>query len=293
MSRGHADSVLWGDLSRIDVRDALEMKRVFRFFQPDAVMHFAALAYVDESMREPERYVTHNVGSTQALLEVMRATSVDALVFSSSCAVYGTPRVHYIDEMQPTAPINPYGLSKLLCEETIRLYCRLFGMRATTLRYFNAAGADPDGILSERHTPEPHLIPSVVTSWIDGNSLTVNGTDYPTPDGTCIRDYVHVTDLAEAHVLAIEAVVEAQDSTVLNLGSGLGSSIKDVIDAVSALLGPGPEVRVGPRRAGDPPRLCADAAMAQEVLGWYPKRSSLQTILADTVASIRKQRGLL
>ncbi|MGH6659359.1 MAG: UDP-glucose 4-epimerase GalE, partial [Sphingomicrobium sp.] len=248
------------------------------------VMHFAAFAYVGESIADPGKYYRNNVAGTLTLMEAMRDHRLDSLVFSSSCATYGTPAQLPITEDMPQAPINPYGQSKLMSEQIIADFGRAHGIRAMLLRYFNAAGADPAGEIGECHDPETHLIPLALDAAAGRGELTVHGDDYPTPDGTCVRDYVHVTDLASAHVAAAERLMAGGQSLVLNLGTGAGASIRQVIDTIERVTGKAVPHRVGPRRDGDPPVLFADAGRAHAELGWAPTVSDLDTIVATAWA---------
>jgi UDP-arabinose 4-epimerase len=282
LRRGHTDAVRWGPLEVGSLQDADRLREVFAVHQPVAVLHFAALAYVGESMREPGRYYENNVGGTVALLEAMRHTGVTQLVFSSTCATFGVPVGDTIGDDDPQEPINPYGASKLMVERVLRDHETAHGLRWVSLRYFNAAGADPDGELGERHDPETHLLPLVLAAAAgDRDAVEVYGDDYPTPDGSCIRDYVHVSDLADAHVRALTYLRSGGASTACNLGTGTGSSVLEVIDQVQATTGRPVPVRRSPRRPGDPPTLVAAVDRATSLLGWVPTRSSLPTIVDD------------
>jgi UDP-arabinose 4-epimerase len=282
LRRGHADAVRWGPLEVGSLQDADRLREVFTTHRPTAVLHFAALAYVGESMREPGRYYANNVGGTVTLLEAMRDAGVDQLVFSSTCATFGVPTHDTIGDDDPQEPINPYGASKLMVERILRDYGTVHGLRSVSLRYFNAAGADPDGELGERHDPETHLLPLVLAAAAgDRDAIEVFGDGYPTPDGSCIRDYVHVSDLADAHVRALTYLRSGGASTACNLGTGTGSSVLEVIDQVRATTGSPVEARVCPPRPGDPPELVAAVDRARSLLGWDPTRSSLATIVED------------
>jgi UDP-arabinose 4-epimerase len=282
LRRGHADAVRWGPLEVGSLQDAARLREVFAEHRPAAVLHFAALAYVGESMREPGRYYANNVGGTVTLLEAMRDAAVDQLVFSSTCATFGVPLGDAIGDDDPQEPINPYGASKLMVERILRDYGTVHGLRSVSLRYFNAAGADPDGELGERHDPETHLLPLVLAAAAgDRDAVDVFGDEYPTPDGSCIRDYVHVSDLADAHVRALTYLQAGGGSTACNLGTGTGSSVLEVIDQVRATTGAPVEVRRCPPRPGDPPALVAAVDRARTLLGWEPTRSSLATIVED------------
>jgi UDP-glucose-4-epimerase GalE len=242
-------------------------------------MHFAAWLSVGDSVTDPAGYYANNVGGTLALLEAMVRASVRHLVFSSSCAVFGEPERVPIAEDHPTRPINAYGETKLAVERALPHYARAYGLQSVALRYFNAAGADPDGALGEDHRPEIHLIPRAIDAATGGAVLQVFGDDYPTPDGTCLRDYIHVTDLAEAHRLALESLERGACSAVYNVGNGQPCSVRQVIDVVSRVTGRQVMWQMGPRRAGDPAVLFASNARIQSELGWRPRYADLQTIV--------------
>jgi UDP-glucose-4-epimerase GalE len=235
-------------------------------------LHFAAFAYVGESVEHPEKYFHNNVGGSLSLLRVMNECGVRQIVFSSTCATYGTPATLPITEASPQVPTNPYGLSKVMVEQILQSYSQAYGLRAVILRYFNACGADPDGEIGELHDPEPHLIPRVlqVTAGELG-SLEIFGTDYPTRDGTCVRDYIHVSDLADAHVAALRVLLEDCKTTALNLGVGTGFTVREIIHAAERVTGRKVTLRESARRTGDPPELVADSSLAAEVLGWRPR----------------------
>ncbi len=277
---GHAEAVLDAPVVQGDLSNRALLIETIRKHKVDAVMHFAARCYVGESVADPAKYVRDNAGGLHSLLEAMRACEVKRIVFSSTCAVYGVPARVPITEEFERRPISPYGITKRFCEEQLEMYCRAFGFAAVAPRYFNAAGADPDGRLGEWHEPETHLIPSILRSALSGGSrpLEVFGTDYPTQDGTCIRDYVHVADLADAHRLALR-VLEPGRFQPVNLGTGRGHSVLEVIAAAREVTGlPIPYV-VRPRREGDPPSLVAGGDRAKQLLGWVPK----QTAIVETV----------
>ncbi|MEZ5947473.1 MAG: UDP-glucose 4-epimerase GalE [Hyphomonas sp.] len=279
LSTGHAHAVKWGPLVRGDILDPSQLEAAFVAHKPDAVMHFAALAYVGESVQRPDLYYRTNVGGTLNLLDCMRKNSVGRLIFSSTCATYGQPDRMPITEATPQSPINPYGWSKLMAERAISDYCAAFGLGAVALRYFNAAGADPDGEIGEEHDPETHLIPLVLQAAAGmKESIRIFGSDYPTPDGSAIRDYVHVTDLAAAHVAAVGACV-AGDLDVFNLGAEAGTSVLNIIERARRVTGRDIRAETAPRRPGDPPVLLADASKARTVLSWAPQYSGLDTIL--------------
>jgi len=280
LSRGHREFARWGPLEVGDLGDAAQLEGVFARHRIDAVMHFAALAYVGESVEQPALYYRNNVGGTLELLEAMRRAGVNLLVFSSTCATYGVPERMPITEDLPQQPINPYGATKLMIERVLRDYEPAYGLRSVALRYFNAAGCDPDGEVGEDHKPETHLIPRVLMA-ADGTlpHIDVFGTDYPTPDGTCLRDYIHVADLADGHVRALDYLQRGGASTAINLGTGRSFSVREVIAAAERVTGRRIPVEEGPRRAGDPPVLVADATRARAVLGFAPRFTEIEPIV--------------
>jgi UDP-glucose-4-epimerase GalE len=264
-----------------DIADEAKLRSALKGV--DGVMHFAAHAYVGESVENPRKYFRNNVEAALSLLNVTIDAGIRRFVFSSTCAVYGEPAKVPIAEDNPRQPVNPYGTSKLFCEHALEAYDRAYGLRSARLRYFNAAGADESGEIGELHNPETHLIPLALAATQNGTELNIFGSDYPTPDGTCVRDYVHVTDLAEAHVRALQHLEKGGDSIALNLGSGKGNSVLEVLHAAEAVGGKPVRRKFGPRRAGDPPVLVADPALAHKVLGWKATRS-----LPDIVSSAWK-----
>ena len=276
---GHEWAVKWGPLERGDVGDAARLRGVFQAHRPIAVMHFAAVAYVGESVADPAKYYRNNVTGTLTLLDAMRDAGVGHMVFSSTCATYGTPKTLPISEDAPQAPINPYGATKLMVERVLADYAHAYGLRAVALRYFNAAGADPDGEIGEDHQPETHLIPLVLEAAAGGAPITVLGDDYDTLDGTCIRDYVHVSDIADAHVLALEGLERGGLRPAYNLGAGVGVSVAEVIETAREVTGRAIAVKIGPRRPGDPAALLADPARAMADLGWSPRRVGIGSII--------------
>jgi len=277
---GHEWAVQWGPLERGDILDAQRLGEVMARYRPKAVMHFAAFAYVGESVEDPAKYYRNNVVGTLNLLDAMREQGVPKIVFSSTCATYGMPRQVPMEENHPQNPINPYGWSKLMIEQALRDYASAYEMNAVSLRYFNAAGADPDGEIGESHEPETHLIPLVLDA-VAGRrpDITVFGNDYDTPDGTCIRDYIHVTDLADAHVRALDYLEDHQGFDAFNLGNGNGFSVQEVIEMARQITGIDFHVRIGDRRSGDPPRLVGDSSRACQALGWHSKFDDLATII--------------
>ncbi len=262
-----------------DIADEARLQPVLA--RVDAVMHFAAHAYVGESVENPRKYFRNNVLGALSLLNSALDAGIRSFVFSSTCAVYGIPERIPITEQTPREPVNPYGTSKLFFESALEAYSRAYGLRSVRLRYFNAAGADESGEIGEMHEPETHLIPlALAASTANGPELRIYGSDYPTPDGTCVRDYVHVNDLADAHVRALQHLEKGGDSLAINLGTGRGYSVLEVIQAAEIATGRPVRRTIGPRRPGDPPVLVADPAKAQSVLGWTAQRD-----LADIVSS--------
>ncbi|CAO3459931.1 UDP-glucose 4-epimerase GalE [Azospirillum largimobile] len=282
LSRGRRELVRWGPLEIGDVSDATALDRVFQRYRPDCVMHFAALAYVGESMSNPGPYYHVNVTGSLTLLDAMRRHGVNMLVFSSTCATYGIPDVVPLTESHPQRPITPYGASKLMVEHVLTDYSRAYGIASVALRYFNAAGADPDGEIGELHDPETHAIPLLLMA-VDGRipCFDVYGTDFPTPDGSAVRDYIHVCDLADAHVRALDYLRDGGRSVALNLGTERGTSVLQLLEVVEQVTGRAVPHRLLPRRPGDPAILVADAAMARKTLGWAPT----VTDIADTVTT--------
>ena len=281
LSTGHREAVRWGPLVEGELAEPQAIAAAIREYQIEAVIHFAASAYVGESVQHPRMYFQNNVVNTLNLLNVMLDEGVKHIVFSSTCATYGVPQASRLTEDHPQNPINPYGESKLFVEKALRAYGGAYGLNWLVLRYFNAAGADPDGELGEEHDPETHLIPLVMQAATgERPEVQVFGSDYPTPDGTAIRDYVHVSDLANAHVLGLQYLLEHGESTALNLGTGRGHSVREVISTVEKVSGVSVPTRLVERRAGDPPALVADAARASRVLGWQPRFTMVDEIIA-------------
>lgn len=289
LSTGHASFVRWGPLIEADIGDPAAIASAFRAYQVDAVLHFAASACVGESVTDPQKYYRNNVAGTLALLKAMLEAHCRKIVFSSSCAVYGQPNEIPIREQTPKDPVNPYGASKAMVERILSDYAGAYGLASIALRYFNACGADADGELGELRLPETHLIPRAMMA-LQGHlsDFEVFGNDYDTPDGTPIRDYVHVSDLADAHVASVQRLMQGGSSRTFNLGTGRGYSVKQVLDAIRAEAQERLEVGKGPRRPGDPPILVADAALAGAELGFQPRRSDLKTIIATAWAWHRR-----
>ena len=279
LSAGHAAAVGDAALVEGDIRDTAQVETTLRRYAVTAVMHFAALLSVGESVREPSRYYENNVGGALSVLNAMLAAGVHQFVLSSTCAVYGDPVTTPIDEDHPTDPINAYGESKLVIERALGHYGRAYGLRAIALRYFNAAGADPDGDLGEDHDPEIHLIPRAIEAACGGAPLQVFGDDYPTADGTCERDYVHVSDLAAGHLRALEALDAGAVTRAYNLGTGRPHSVREVIRTVERVTGRSVPIEAAPRRAGDPAVLCASADRISRELDWQPAHVELDTVV--------------
>jgi UDP-glucose 4-epimerase len=280
LSTGHREAVRWGELLKADLLDAPSLDSAFEGRHYDAVMHFCARSLVGESMADPYAYYANNVSGTLNLLQAMRRYGVDRLVFSSTAAVFGLPLTDSICEDHPVAPINPYGASKAMVERVLADAARAYGLQSVSLRYFNAAGASPDGDIGESHQPETHLIPNALRAALGtGPGLKVFGDDYPTPDGTCIRDYVHVDDLAQAHMLALDYLQDMPGAHAFNLGNGHGFSVSEVIHATECVTGMGVPHDVTTRRPGDPPALVASSTNARAQLGWNPRYASLEPII--------------
>jgi UDP-glucose-4-epimerase GalE len=287
---GHREAVRWGPCVEGDLADRALLAETLRRFDIAAVMHFAAFAYVGESMIKPELYFANNVVNSLGLVDVMRAAKIMRIVFSSSCATYGVPQTVPIAEDTPQRPVNPYGESKLMVERMLHWQGVAHGLRHVSLRYFNAAGADAAGEIGEHHEPETHLIPLILDAAIGRRAhIDVYGTDYPTPDGSAVRDYIHVTDLADAHVLALQHLERGGASAALNLATGTGYSVRDVIAAAERVTQRPIPRREAARRPGDPPTLVADAGRARTLLGWTPQHSDLDTILATAWAWHRRR----
>lgn len=279
---GWQDSVKFGPFEQGDLLDRARLDAVFKRWQPVAVMHFAAISLVGEAMARPDLYWRNNLVGSLTLFEAAVAAGCLQVVFSSTCATYGEHDNVVLDEHTPQQPLNAYGASKRAIEDVLRDFDAAYGMKATIFRYFNVAGADPEGEIGEHHRPETHLIP-VMLDAIDGkrDGLTIHGTDYPTPDGTCIRDYVHVCDLVDAHVMGLRRLADGAESRVFNLGTGRGYSVREVIDAAGLVTNRPVPFTEGPRRAGDATKLVSGSTRAAAELGWRPDRSSLQQMITD------------
>lgn len=280
LSVGQERAVKWGPFVKGDVGNIAMLHEVIRRYQVQAVIHFAASAYVGESVTNPRKYFHNNVSNTLKLLDAQIDSGVKFIVFSSTCATYGNPETIPISEDHPQKPVNPYGESKLFVERALHWYSQAYGLKWVSLRYFNAAGADLEGEIGEHHDPETHLIPLAIQSALDPRqTVCVYGTDYATPDGTAVRDYLHVMDLAEAHVLALRYLFDGRENTAINLGTGKGHSVRQVIAEVECVGGTRIATCDAPRRAGDPPVLVAAATKATRLLGWHPRYSQLTTII--------------
>lgn len=291
LSTGHREAVPAVPLVSGDLRDPVALQALFAAHHFDAVMHFSARSLVGESVSEPYAYYENNVVGTLNLLQAMRAAGVDRLVFSSTAAVFGHPETRLIDESHPTRPINPYGASKLMVERMLADAAHAYGLRSVALRYFNAAGADPSGEIGESHEPETHLIPNVLRAVLGQDALLkVFGQDYPTRDGTCVRDYIHVNDLAAAHLRAIEYMNGHEGAHTFNLGNGEGFTVLEVIAAARRVTGAGVAFEQAPRRAGDPPVLVASSAKARNVLGWAPTCIDMDAIIGSAWRWHKKPR---
>lgn len=280
LSTGHAQAVQWGPLEQLSIADGPALESLFDRYRFDAVMHFAACSLVGESMIDPLKYYRNNVSATVTLLETMRKKQVDRFVFSSTAAVFGHPQQRLIDEQHPIAPINPYGRTKFAVEQILADCSEAYGLRSVSLRYFNAAGADPSGIIGEAHNPETHLIPKLLRKAVGEDvDVRIFGTDYATADGTCIRDYVHVVDLCAAHLLALNHLEQTAGFRVFNLGNGEGYSVRQIVAAVENVIGRSLDIQTAPRRPGDPDRLVASSIAAKEILGWQPEHNDIGRII--------------
>ncbi len=280
LSTGHGEFANWGTFRHCDLADPDGLRAVFAKHRVSTVMHFSAFTYVGESVEDPEKYYVNNVKNTLNLLQIMREFGVNQFIFSSSAAVFGEPTEVPIPESHGTLPINPYGRTKLMIENILADYSRAYDFRYVALRYFNAAGADPGGEIGEWHEPETHLIPLVLDAAIGARGdIAIYGVDYDTPDGTCVRDYIHVADLAGAHIAALEHLARGGASDVFNLGNGKGFSVREIIDAARTVTGKEIRVRETARRAGDPASLVADAGRASSVLSWRPRYARVDEII--------------
>jgi UDP-glucose-4-epimerase GalE len=287
LSTGYAEFVKWGPLEIGELHDIQKLSRVLTHYKPVCVIHFAAKAYVGESVADPFKYYRNNVGGTLALLEAMLSSGIRNIVFSSTCATYGLPVTQRIDESHAQSPINPYGYTKLMIERILGDLSAKGDISQISLRYFNAAGADKTGEIGEKHDPETHLIPLAIQSAFGGKTLEVFGTDFPTPDGTAIRDYIHVEDLGRAHILAVEKILSGWKSDFINLGTGEGNSVREVIASLNK-LGVIVHAKDTSRREGDPAYLVADASRAKRVLGWRPEYKEIGEVLKTAINWYKK-----
>ncbi len=289
LSYGYRESVRWGEFIEGDLADTDKLERVFHEHNICVVMHFAAFISAGESVIDPIKYYQNNVINTLNLIHTMLRCNVNKLIFSSTAAVYGEPKTIPIDENHPLCPINPYGVGKYLVEKTLPVFDKTHGLKCISFRYFNAAGADADGELGEMHDPETHLIPLIFDA-VSGKTKDVSifGDDYNTPDGTCIRDYIHISDLAQAHILGLTRLLNHAESDIFNLGNGAGYSVKEVIDAIKKVTGAEFSVEVAARRAGDTSKLISSSDKAKEILGWKPQYPELEKIV-ETVWNWKKK----
>jgi len=294
LSTGYREAILAGDFVQGDLADRAGLNALFASFCPESVMHFASSIQVGESVMHPDKYYRNNFSNTLNLLDAMVRHGVRRFIFSSTAAVFGEPDYVPIDEVHPKRPLNPYGRSKWMVEQALEDYRLAYGLENVSLRYFNAAGADPDCELGERHEPETHLIPLILQAASGRRSeIRVFGRDYETPDGTCIRDYIHIVDLCSAHLRALQYLADGRGSASFNLGNGAGFSVQQVIDTVESVTGIKIKVSDAPRREGDPARLVADATLARNVLNWNPVFTDLETIVVHAWAWERKVSDFL
>lgn len=285
LSTGWRDLVRWGSLIEGDLNNPADIEAAFNAVKPDAVAHFAASSLVGESVTDPGKYFRNNTVTTLNLLEAMKRHGTQSIIFSSTCAIFGHAQTDYLAEDHPRNPINPYGQSKLMVEQMLAAFDHAHGIRSVCLRYFNAAGADRDAMTGERHACETHLIPLALKGAYDPDyAFTINGTDFDTPDGTALRDYIHVEDLAEAHLLALKRLETGAPSDAFNLGTGRGTSVAEIVDAVERATGRRLPRKIGPRRPGDAVRLVAAPGKAQDVLGWTATRSGIDNIITSALA---------
>lgn len=290
LSTGHREAVKGGELVVGDLLNPADLQAVFSTYAFDIVMHFSARSLVGESVVHPARYYQNNVIGTFNLLEQMRVSGVDRFVFSSTAAVFGNPVTERIAETHPKSPINPYGRTKLMVEHLLSDYATAYGLRAVSLRYFNAAGADPAGEIGEAHDPETHLIPNILKAALgQGNALRLFGDDYPTRDGTCVRDYIHVNDLCQAHLQAIDYLADREGAHAFNLGNGAGFTVLEVLKAAETVVGKRIAYELAPRRPGDPATLVAESVLAIEQLGWRPQWTDIEAIIASAWTWHRQQ----
>lgn len=290
---GHRDFVKWGQFFEADLADIDQIHCCFSQYPIEAVMHFSAFACVPESVQKPDRYYRNNVVNTVNLLDVMRENDVRYFIFSSTCATYGPPQKIPMDETHPQNPINPYGHSKLMVEQILKDYDKAYGIKHINLRYFNAAGADPAGEIGERHDPENHLIPLAIFAALgQRDRIKIFGADYPTPDGTCVRDYIHINDLADAHIKALDYLKQNNCSDAFNLGNGTGYSVREIINQVKTVSGKDFKVEEVEPRPGDPPTLISSSQKAHDLLGWRPEFADIETIIQTAWSWHRHENSL-
>ena len=290
LSNGNISAVKWGKFYECDILDTDKLSIIIKEVAPFAIMHFAALAYIEDSILKPEIYYKNNVYGTWSLLQSMINNNIDKIIFSSTCAIYGSPLYIPIDEKHTKNPINPYGKTKYVVEQMLDDYFTARGINSVSLRYFNACGADLDNEIGETHSPEPHLIPNIIKAAYNNSVIGINGNNYETKDGTCVRDYIHVTDLANAHIKALKYLKLNDGSFKFNLGSEKGYSILEIIEYVENIIGKKINKKIMPRRIGDPPNLIANTALAKAELKWSPDLSDLHTII-ETAASWYKKNN--
>ncbi len=293
LSTGHREAVKWGEFFQGDLLNPQDLAAVFQQHTIDAVMHFSARSLVGESCSNPFLYYQNNVVGTLNLLDAMREAGIDKFIFSSTAAIFGNPVKERIDESHPKSPINPYGRTKLMVEQALQDYAQAYQLNSVALRYFNAAGADLEGELGEEHNPETHLIPNILKAarGEPGKSLTLFGNDYPTRDGTCVRDYIHVLDLCDAHIKALEYLDNHQGAHTFNLGSGNGYTVLEVLNAANQVVGQEIPYTMADRRAGDPSSLIADSTLASQELGWQPQITDMQQIVESAWRWINRDAG--
>lgn len=280
LKRGNSWAVKWGPLEQGDLKDQSNLDYIFKKYNPLGVMHFAAYCYVEESTKDPMKYYDNNVTGTLNLLNVMKNNNVNKIIFSSTCATYGIPNSVPITEAHPQKPINPYGMTKLIIEQMLKDFSYSYGLKSISLRYFNAAGADEDFEIGEHHVPETHLIPLVLEAAIDNKkTISVYGNDYETPDGTCVRDYIHVDDIADAHLLSLQSLINGAGTTAYNLGNENGFSVLDVIKASEKVTKKSISMKIAKRRLGDPAYLVGSSNLIKKQLGWKPRYTDLEKII--------------
>ena len=282
LSTGSKYLAKWGHFIKGDIGNTKLMDEIFLTYSIDCVMHFAASAYVGESMQNPKKYYINNMKKSLDLLNSMIKNNVKKIIFSSTCATYGNPKINPIEESTPQLPINPYGRTKLIIEGLLKDYC-IYGLDHIILRYFNAAGASYKCKIGEIHDPEPHLIPRVINSIKNRDEILIYGDDYDTPDGTAIRDYIHVSDIANAHVLCLEYLMETKKSNFFNLGNGNGYSVKEIIKTTEMILNKSAKIKIEPRRKGDPPKLVGSSNKIKKIIGWNPTYSNIKDILSSAI----------